>query len=92
MVTHEDILKIAALAKLSVEPEELESLTRDMNRIIGFADAVNSVVAQASDFDNSNNLSNVLREDKVKPSFDREEILKNAPVQEDGYFLVRRRM
>ena len=92
MVTHEDILRIAALAKLSVEPEELESLTRDMNDIIGFADAVNSVVAEASDFDNVNNLSNVLREDEVKPSFDREEILKNAPVQEDGYFLVRRRM
>ena len=92
MVTHEDILKIAALAKLSVEPEELDGLTRDMNRIIEFADAVNSYSADADDFDNTNDLSNVFREDEVKPSFDREEILKNAPVQEDGYFLVRRRM
>ncbi|MVB10412.1 Glutamyl-tRNA(Gln) amidotransferase subunit C [Caprobacter fermentans] len=92
MVTHEEILKIARLAKLSVAPEELDSLTKDMNSIIEFADAVNSVAAEDSDFDNSNSLSNVFREDKVVPSYDREEILKNAPNQEDGYFLVRRRM
>ncbi|WP_411676109.1 Asp-tRNA(Asn)/Glu-tRNA(Gln) amidotransferase subunit GatC [Caproicibacter sp.] len=92
MVTHEEILKIARLAKLSVAPEELDSLTKDMNSIIEFADAVNSVAAEDSDFDNSNSLSNVFREDKVVPSYDREKILKNAPNQENGYFLVRRRM
>jgi len=92
MVTHEEILKIARLAKLSVEPEELDGLTKDMNSIIEFADAVNSVAAEDSGFDNINNLSNVFREDEVVPSFDRDEILKNAPNQEDGYFLVRRRM
>lgn len=92
MVTHEEILKIARLAKLSVEPEELDGLTKDMNSIIEFADAIGSAVADVSDFDNINGLSNVFREDTVEPSFGREEILKNAPNQEDGYFLVRRRM
>ncbi|QAT50605.1 Asp-tRNA(Asn)/Glu-tRNA(Gln) amidotransferase subunit GatC [Caproiciproducens sp. NJN-50] len=91
MVTHEEILKIARLAKLSVAPEELDGLTRDMNSIIEFADAVNSVAAEDSGFDNINNLSNVFRDDTVVSSFSREEILKNAPNQEDGYFLVRRR-
>ena len=38
-----------------------------------------------------NNLSNVLREDVVVPSYDREEILKNAESQDEGYFLVKRR-
>lgn len=91
MVTHEEILRIAALAKLSVSPEELDGLTKDMNGIIGFADTINSVSADVSDFDNINNLENVFREDVVEPSFDREEILKNAESREDGYFLVRRR-
>ena len=91
MVTHEDILKIAALAKLSVKPEELDGLTRDMNRIIEFADAVNSYSADAGDFDNVNGLANVFRSDEVMPSCGREEILKNAPEEEGGYFLVRRR-
>lgn len=91
MVTHEDILKIAALAKLSVAPEELDGLTKDMNDIIGFADTVNTIGAESSDFDNINRLSNVFREDAVEPSFDREEILKNAESRENGYFLVKRR-
>ena len=91
MVTHEDILKIAALAKLSVSPEELDGLTKDMNEIIGFADTVCTIGTDTSDFDNINRLSNVFREDIVQPSFDREEILKNAENREDGYFLVKRR-
>lgn len=91
MVTHEEILKIANLAKLSVAPEELDGLTKDMNEIIGFADTISSVSSDVSDFDNINGFSNVFREDTVVPSFDREEILKNAESREDGYFLVRRR-
>ena len=91
MVTREEVLKIAALAKLSVSPDELDGLTGEMNRIIEFADAVNSVSAGGAGFDGSYGISNAFREDEVAPPFDREEILKNAPVQEDGCFLVRRR-
>lgn len=92
MVSNEDILKIARLAKLSVKPEELDGLTKDMNGIIEFADTVNKVSAEDTGFDNINNLSNVFRDDTVVPSYDREEILKNAPEEEDGYFFLRRRM
>ena len=91
MVTHEEILKIAKLAKLSVTPEELDGLTDDMNGIIEFANTVSRVGAEASDFDNINGLLNVFREDIPEPSYQREEILKNALNREDGYFLVKRR-
>ena len=91
MVTHEEILKIANLAKLSVAPEELDGLTKDMNEIIGFADTISSVSSDSSDFDNINGLSNVFREDTVVPSYDREDILKNANSRDDRYFLVRHR-
>lgn len=91
MVTHEEILKIAKLAKLSVSADELVQLTKDMNEIIGFADTINAVSSETSDFDNINNLSNAFREDVVVPSYEQEEVLKNAPNQEDGYFLVKKR-
>lgn len=91
MVTHEEILKIAKLAKLSVSAEELVQLTKDMSEIIGFADTINAVSPESSDFDNINNLSNAFREDAVVPSYDSDEILQNAPEQEDGYFLVKKR-
>jgi aspartyl-tRNA(Asn)/glutamyl-tRNA(Gln) amidotransferase subunit C len=33
-------------------------------------------------------LSNVLREDKVRPSYPQEEVLKNAPSKTDKFFKV----
>ena len=91
MVTHEEILKIANLAKLSVAPEELDGLTKDMNEIIGFADTISAASAGAEEFDGANGLSNAFREDEVVPSYDRAELLQNARESENGCFLVRRR-
>lgn len=91
MVTHEDVLKIARLAKLYISEEELDAFTKDMGDIIEFAHAVNGANVEASGFDQINNLENVLREDVVAPSFSPEDILRNAESQEDGYFLVKKR-
>lgn len=91
MVTNEEVLKIAKLAKLLVSADELVALTKDMSEIIGFADTISAVSSAASDFDSVNNLSNAFREDVVVPSYDRQEILKNAESQDDGYFLVKKR-
>lgn len=92
MVTHEDILQIANLAKLSVPEEELDALTKDMGEIIEFANTINNAADDGESFDNINNLSNVLRADDVVPSLDAEEILKNASDSENDHFLVKKRV
>ncbi len=91
MVTREEILKIATLSKLFVSDDELEKLTSDMEQVIAFADTINSAEDSTTEFDNINNLSNVLREDEVIPSADRDKILGNARDTDDGHFLVRKR-
>lgn len=91
MVTHEDVLQMARLSKLYIKEEELDALTKDMDNIIAFAETISAAQCEQTNFDNINNLSNVLREDVVVPSYDREEILKNAESQDEGYFLVKRR-
>jgi aspartyl-tRNA(Asn)/glutamyl-tRNA(Gln) amidotransferase subunit C len=91
MITNEEILRIARLAKLSVGDDELEGLTKDMNEIIAFADTINAVASADRNFEGISDFSNVFREDTVVPSFDREEILKNAGNRDDGYFLVKKR-
>ena len=88
-VTHEDVIQMARLSKLYIDQSELDQLTEDMSQIISFADTINA--AATCDFDNINQLSNVLREDEVVPSYPREEILYNAESQDDGYFLVKKR-
>ena len=91
MVTREDVLQMARLSKLYIKEEELDALTKDMDNIIAFAETISTAQCEQNNFDNINNLSNVLREDVVVPSYDREEILKNAESQDEGYFLVKRR-
>ncbi len=91
MVTREDVENIALLSKLFVPDEELDALTKDMQEIIDFADTINNAVESGDDFDNINNLSNVLREDEVVESLPSREILKNAPEQAEQHFLVRNR-
>lgn len=89
MVTKEEIMKIAILSKLFVGEDEIDKLTEDMNGIISFADTINNAADAESDFDNINELSNVLREDEVVPSLDRERILANAKDSDEGCFLVK---
>ena len=83
MVTREDVLQMARLSKLYIKEEELDALTKDMDNIIAFAETISAAQCEQTNFDNINNLSNVLREDVVVPSYDREEILKNAESQDE---------
>lgn len=93
MVNREDILKIAKLAKLSVEEDEIEQLTKDMSEIIRFADTINTAVEDEEiEFDNINNIVNAFHEDEVLESFSREEILKNRNGGENGCFVIKRRV
>lgn len=91
MVSKEDILKLAKLAKISIDDSELEHLTKEMEKIVDFADAINDEDKIDIEFDNISNLSNVFREDIVEKSYVREEILKNVDGGEDGFFVLRKR-
>ena len=61
MVSKEDILKLAKLAKISIDDSELEHLTKEMEKIVDFADAINDEDKIDIEFDNISNLSNVFR-------------------------------
>lgn len=92
MISKEDILKLAKLAKISIDDEELEHLTKEMDKIVDFADAINEADKLDIEFDNINGISNAFREDIVDKSFDRTEILKNVDGGEDGFFAIRKRV
>ena len=92
MVTHDDVLAIARLSKLYIPENELDNMTKAMDDIIKFADTINNANDEGEDFDNINNLSNSFREDEVVPSYDRNDILKNANDIEEGHFLVRKKV
>jgi aspartyl/glutamyl-tRNA(Asn/Gln) amidotransferase C subunit len=91
MVTRDDILKIAALAKLYISEEKLDEITNDLNGVIAFADTIASADASGYDTDAAGNESLPLRCDAVTPSFMPKLILSNAMESGDGFFIVRER-
>ena len=91
MISTEDIIKIARLAKLLVDEAEIQDITRDMQEIILFADLINSAVdGENVEFDDINSISNAFHEDVVIESFAQEEILKNRDGGENGYFFIKK--
>lgn len=90
-ITKEQVEHVANLALLNLTEEEKEQMIIDMEAIIDFANQINEVsIEEANPTAHVIPINNVFREDVVRPSFDREKLLSNAPNQENGCFSVPR--
>ncbi|MDR3209285.1 MAG: hypothetical protein LBT36_01470 [Oscillospiraceae bacterium] len=85
MITDAELLKLAGLAKLSLDGVDLGELSKDIGGIIEFADAVAGADLTGADLTERDE-TYPLREDIVLPSLAPETILSNAPNARDGFF------
>ena len=85
MITNEEILRLADLAKLSPEDVTAASLREDLESLVTFAGTIVSVQAKIIE---SRAEPAALRPDLSVPSADREAVLQNAAVTEKGFFVV----
>lgn len=84
-----EIEHVAALARLKLSPEEKESLTREMDAILGHVARLAELdTAGASPTSHAVSLTNVFREDRVGETLSQEEALANAPDRVGGLFRV----
>jgi len=80
---------VARLARLSLNQEEVERFTVQLNDILRFVEKLNEL--DTEDVEPTSHvlpMANVLREDEVRPSWPRDKVLVNAPEQKDGLFRV----
>ena len=90
-ITKEIIEHIADLARLNLTDKEKEKLTSEMANIVAYVDKLNELdTTNVPPTSHVKPVHNVLREDRVEKSYDREKILANAPSCEDGFFKVPR--
>ncbi|MFD0960534.1 Asp-tRNA(Asn)/Glu-tRNA(Gln) amidotransferase subunit GatC [Paenibacillus chungangensis] len=88
-ITLKDVEHVANLARLELSDAEKEQFTGQLNAILKYAEKLNEL-----DTDNVEptshvlNVTNVMREDVVKPSLPIEKVLQNAPDEEDGQIKV----
>lgn len=88
-ITRDVIEHVANLARLKLTDIEKERLASDMSDIIAYVDKLNEIdTSMVEPMSHAVPLNNVLRDDRVKESCDREKILMNAPSKANGYFSV----
>ncbi|MBC7887971.1 MAG: Asp-tRNA(Asn)/Glu-tRNA(Gln) amidotransferase subunit GatC [Ferruginibacter sp.] len=81
--------KLATLARLQFDDAEKTGIKNDLQRMIQFVEKLNELDTSgvAPLLHMSDNI-NVLREDEVKGSVNREDGLKNAPLHDEEFFKV----
>ncbi|GFI64644.1 glutamyl-tRNA(Gln) amidotransferase subunit C [Lachnospiraceae bacterium] len=90
-ISNETIEYVGMLAKLELSREEKEAAGRDMGRMLEYIDKLKELDTEGVEpMPHLFPESNVFREDIVANGDDSEEILRNAPEQRDGMFVVPR--
>ncbi len=88
-ITIQDVEQIAKLARLEFTREEKEKLTHQMNQILTYMEKLNEVdTTNVEPLSHVIELNNVFREDVVRPSSSRQEMLQNAPDHTEEFFKV----
>jgi aspartyl-tRNA(Asn)/glutamyl-tRNA(Gln) amidotransferase subunit C len=82
-------LKLAKLARLSLNDKQLDSLEKDLTSIVSFIDQLKEINTDKIDpTSNSLNQDLVLRDDIVENKLSNEDLLRNVPDSELGFFVV----
>jgi len=95
MITNEQILHLAELARLKLTEDEIEKLTKDLNKILNYVEKINEL--NLKDIEPLTNIIEKLplREDEVLDEEDikkiegiNEKIIKNFSQKEGNYLKV----
>ena len=91
-MTHASAVKeVAVLARLSISDEDIETATTEFSQTLALFDALSSVdTTQVTPMVNPLDAVQRLRIDSVETLVDREGLMRNAPAQDQHYFLVPR--
>lgn len=88
-ITKADVIHVARLARLALTDDEIARTTAQLADMLEhFADIDDLDLAAVEPMTQAYALQNVLREDVVAPSLDRDEVLAAAPDAFEGRFRV----
>jgi aspartyl-tRNA(Asn)/glutamyl-tRNA(Gln) amidotransferase subunit C len=89
MISREELLKLAALARLHLDETEVERFQSDIAEMLKYVETLGEVdttgIASLSQIAGA---GGILREDTIQPSLSVEDALRNAPERVDNYIKV----
>lgn len=87
MISKEEIKQVSDLCMLDFTDDEIDELRNEMTKILDHINVISEVDADGIEPTYFvNDRVQKLREDLVVESMDKEEVLKNAPQEQYGYF------
>lgn len=91
IISDETIEYVGILAKLELSPEEKEQAKKDMGSMLDYIDKLGELdTGDVEPMSHVFPVKNVFREDVVTNGDTREDLLRNAPGEKDGMFMVPR--
>ena len=91
MISRDDVVRVARLARLALESAELEVMRTQLTGILAYIDTLRELdIEGVEPTAHAVPLVNVMREDVVAPSFALEAMLANAPDRVGGLVRVPR--
>jgi len=88
-ITDELIDYIAELSRLRISADEREQITEELGALVNYVETLNELNTEGTEpMSHVLPIENVFREDAVRPSFDREALLKEAPNHDAEAFIV----
>ncbi len=89
MISDDDVMYVARLARLRLEHGELARYAGQLSSIIGHIDKISELdLKDVEPTSHVIKLASVFRDDEVRPSVPQELALANGPEVEDGAFKV----
>ncbi len=89
MITTDDVKHVAKLARLELTNEEINKYSKQLGDILKYVEQMNKIDTTGIEpMPHAIPVYNVMREDVVKYEETKEEMMANAPYEEDGFFRV----
>ncbi len=88
-LSREDVIKVAQLARLELSEAEIAALTSQLGDVLAYIEQLSKLDTEGVEpMAHAVEMVNVLAEDVIEESFDREQILSNAPSRDDTCYRV----
>lgn len=88
-ITREQVENVAVLARLELQPAEIDTFTGQMDAILAYVDKLNELdTSGIVPTSHAVPMENSFRADEVRPSIGTENALANAPERVDDFFSV----
>lgn len=89
MITKDQVVHIASIAKLSFSDEELDGFTEKFDQVIGFVQKIKEVDTEnVEPTFGINDEDGFMKENGESQTLTRDEVLKNAHETQYGYFKI----